>query len=191
MRKISTIGFIFAITIAGTMLYYITLKSHSSYTSSPITGGHQLTVKQITQQKMDSPLFSEKSNVLDKEVPVLPAHEYSNVRSKGIHQTMTNTAPLEIRLSHATKETEEQNDNSNMKEIDQKMALEIARSAIGKTKYSDNLPIIVKNEDREYCVIFPVDKKVPASTRYRGSDFAAEVRINKKTAKVVQVRLSE
>jgi hypothetical protein len=189
MRKVFTISIVLVAAIVAAMSWCVFSKRPSPYVV-PITGDNRM-YGMTTQQDMATHPVSNASDVVVKASPILLEQEQTGTISEAVYQPITNAIHPAVFSNHPAEIIEPKGDSPNVNEISQEKALDIARGAIGKTKYARELPVVVKDGDGEYRVIFPVNKTVPPGTRYRGPDYAAEVRIDKKTAKVIQVRVGE
>jgi hypothetical protein len=189
MMKTIAVGIILVAVVA-TIIWYLSSSRPSPAIAKPTSEDSRpvhatLAIKDITKQPS-----SDVSNTIQTRQPVMsPTREQTNPIQDAIRLPVTNMTESNVSQSHETEATAKVNQPVN--EVSKDKVLEIARGAIGKTKYASTLPIAIEDADGEYRITFPVDKSVPAGSRYRGPDYAAKVHVDKKTGKVIQVRLGE
>jgi len=184
MRSI-VIGIILVAVVAA-IIWYVSSSRHTpiildtaSQNSRPVA------IQDITKQPS-----SEASNaILTVQSVTSLTREKTNQIQDASHLPVPNMTGSNVNQSHETEAAAK--DKQPMNEVSKDKVLDIARGAIGKTKYASSLPITIEDTNDQYRVIFPVDKSVPEGSRYRGPDYAAEVRVDKKTGKVLQIRLGE
>jgi hypothetical protein len=68
------------------------------------------------------------------------------------------------------------------------VATQIATNAIGDLHYDKKTKVSVELDGNVYRVTFPIDQSSPPGTRFRGADYAAEVRIDARSGKVLELK---
>lgn len=187
MMKTIVVGIII-VAVVGTIIWYWSSSRPSPAVAKPTLEDSRivhaaLAIKDITKQ----PSSDVSNTIQTRQSVVSPTREQTNPIQDAIRLPVTNMTESNVSQSHEVTAKVHQPVN----EVSKDKVLEIARRAIGKTKYASTLPIVIEDAAGEYRITFPVDKSAPAGFRYMGPDYAAKVHIDKKTGKVIQVRVGD
>ena len=190
MTKRIAVGFIIFVVVAA-ITWYVYSSRHSPVVVRPKTEDRQsVAVSRAPQNVQEEPFSDISARKLPKESEALLVCEETN-SIQAINCVSLSNVVASNAIHNDKTETGIKADNQPMNEVNQDRALEIAHGAIGKTKYANSLPITIESTNGQYLVKFPVDKSAPPGSRYRGPDCAAEVYIDKKTGKVIEVRIGD